>query len=218
MPRTQAIFALLSISILSVFAFGSLYTGEPILPPDPDDSKMLPIAALAEDSEAAAIDMEIASVLQTIEERAPQLTPRERQGLAYVIVAEARRAGFAPETVLAVIAVESSWKTQAVSHAGALGLMQLLPETALTIATEAGVYWEGPDTLFKPVDNIRLGVHYLEYLVDRFGDLPTALAAYNWGPTRIARILRRGRSLPVRYSDRVLNELSILERSRLGSA
>ncbi len=216
MPRIKCVF--FSIPILSALVLGSLYAGDTILPPNPDDSKILPIAALDEASEAEALDAEIAAVLATIEERATGLTPLQRQGLAYVIVAEARRAGFAPETVLAVIAVESSWNTRAVSHAGAFGLMQLLPETAAAVASQAGVRWEGPETLFNPVDNVRLGVHYLEYLVDRFGDLPTALTAYNWGPTRIARFLRGGRTLPVRYSDRVLHELSNLERTRVGSA
>ena len=85
-----------------------------------------------------------------------------------------------------------------------MGLMQLLPDTARSVASRAGVEWEGPATLFDPESNIRLGVHYLDELVQRFGDLEVALTAYNWGPTRIARRIREGGDLPNAYSDRVL--------------
>ena len=51
---------------------------------------------------------------------------------------------------------------------------------------------------------MRLGIRYLERLVDRFGDVPTALAAYNAGPTRVARLLRRGHPIPRRYAERVM--------------
>ena len=52
--------------------------------------------------------------------------------------------------------------------------------------------------------NVRLGVSYLQELVRRFGSVSTALAAYNWGPTRIAERLRRGESIPVVYPQRVM--------------
>ena len=82
--------------------------------------------------------------------------------------------------------------------------MQLRPATAEAVAARAGVPWHGRRTLFDPVANVRLGVTYLEELVRRFGSVSTALAAYNWGPTRISKRLRHGQSVPVAYAQRVL--------------
>jgi len=138
-----------------------------------------------------------------LESQARRLGPDEIHELARTIVFESRQAGLEVGLVLAVIQVESSGNPGAVSHVGAMGLMQLLPGTAVAVAKRAGVDWQGPETLFDGVANVRMGIVYLAQLVDRFGDVDTALIAYNWGPTRIARIIRRGRVLPVRYSERV---------------
>jgi soluble lytic murein transglycosylase-like protein len=124
--------------------------------------------------------------------------------LARTIAAEARRAGFSPEFVLAVIRVESHGDRFAVSSKGALGLMQLQEPTAEAVAHSIGLRWQGPETLFDPVKNVQLGVAYLERLRARYGNLSIALAAYNWGPTRVSEMLRRSEPIPVAYSRRVL--------------
>ena len=98
----------------------------------------------------------------------------------------------------------------AVSSVGALGLMQLRPATAEAMAGERAIPWEGPESLFDPNLNVILGVHYLERMIDRFGDVDTALAAYNWGPTRIARAIRSGRSVPAGYTKSVYRAYSAL--------
>ena len=68
----------------------------------------------------------------------------------------------------------------------------------------AGRY-QGPTTLFDPIVNVRLGVAYLRQLSDRYGRIQVALAAYNWGPGRIDRRMRRGTALPVGYANKVLD-------------
>jgi len=81
--------------------------------------------------------------------------------------------------VQAVIQVESSYRVDAVSPKGAVGLMQLMPETA----TEMGVR-----DRWNPVENIAGGVKYLRQLLDRFeGRVEWALAAYNAGPAAVER-------------------------------
>ena len=139
------------------------------------------------------------------------LLPEEVSRLSVAIAAESSRAKLPIELVLAVIQVESSGYNFAVSPVGAMGLMQLVPATAEGVARRIGLRWVGPATLFDPVSNVRLGVLYLRELIDRYGSVTTALAAYNWGPTRIAERLRRGESVPALYAQRVL---SVYEKAK----
>lgn len=98
--------------------------------------------------------------------------------LVPVIQREAERHGLAPELIQAVIQAESGYNPQALSKVGAMGLMQLMPATAAVLAV---------DDPWDPVQNIRGGVAYLRRMLDRFGRLELALAAYNAGPTAVER-------------------------------
>jgi soluble lytic murein transglycosylase len=148
---------------------------------------------------------EVPAIEAALRELSPpsRLSRHEAGRVARTLVAEARRASFSPEFVLAVIRVESGGDPLAVSPKGALGLMQLLPDTGRAVASELGLLWEGPETLFDPVANVRLGIAYLEELRARYGNLSIALTAYNWGPSRVSDMLRRSERLPVGYSRRV---------------
>lgn len=90
-----------------------------------------------------------------------------------------RATGVDEDLIRAVIKVESSFRTNAVSGCGAQGLMQLMPGTA----QEMGV--EDP---FDARDNVMGGAGYLKKLLNRFGDVRLALAAYNTGQGRIASL------------------------------
>lgn len=109
----------------------------------------------------------------------------------------ARRQRLDSKLVRAVIQVESSYDPQAISRKGALGLMQLMPETARQLRVEDP---------FDPQENIRGGTRYLRQMLDRFGRLELALAAYNAGPSAV---MRHGDVPPFsetrRYVDRVLS-------------
>jgi soluble lytic murein transglycosylase-like protein len=96
-----------------------------------------------------------------------------------LIVEAARYYSLPPALIKAMIAVESSFEATAISPAGAIGLMQLVPETALE------VFVSDP---FDPRDNVFGGVRYLRILTNRFsGDLRRTIAAYNAGPTAVER-------------------------------
>ena len=99
----------------------------------------------------------------------------------------------APSVILAVIEKESSFRPQIVSKAGAVGMMQLLPNTAKEVAKAYRIRsYKGKDDLRDPATNIRLGVAYLSYLRQNFGHSLHYIAAYNLGPTALRRRLRSG--------------------------
>ena len=113
---------------------------------------------------------------------------------------------------MAVIHVESSGRTLAVSPVGALGLMQIMPPTGKELALRHGIPWKGPDTLLDPFVNVKLGVAYLRKLTDRYKDVSVALAAYNWGPGRIDSRLRAGEGVPSLYPNRVMQVYTTTKR------
>ena len=162
----------------------------------------------ADDSVAARPNADVELVGQILARLArphTALPERERLMLARTIVREARAHDLEPDLVVAVIEVESAGYHLAVSHVGAMGLMQLLPATGRELADKLEIDWLGPDTLFDPSTNVRLGTAYLRELADRYdGDVSIALAAYNWGPGRIDRRLKRGATVPSRYIEQVM--------------
>jgi soluble lytic murein transglycosylase len=93
-----------------------------------------------------------------------------------------------PLFVLSVIREESRFNSQARSSRGALGLMQLMPDTASWIVKDK----VPEDELFDPAVNIHAGIKYLIYLFDRFDRIEHVLAAYNGGPNNVAKWLRSG--------------------------
>jgi soluble lytic murein transglycosylase-like protein len=95
----------------------------------------------------------------------------------------ARSATLQPALVSAVIVVESGFNPRAVSKKGAIGLMQLRPETARRY---------GVTDIYDPEQNVRAGAHYLSDLIVRFGsNIELALAAYNAGEEAVERYGRR---------------------------
>lgn len=153
---------------------------------------------------AAVREVEVAAIAAAMSRKPTGLTAGEVDAVARTIVAEARRHALEPTLVLAVMHVESRYYNFAVSPVGAIGLMQVMPETGAELAARLGIHWVGPQTLFDPTTNVRLGVAYLRELSDRYGSLSTALAAYNWGPGRIDRRLRLGTAVPEQYPSLVL--------------
>lgn len=113
----------------------------------------------------------------------PDFYLRARYPLRYesIIRAHAADDDLPPTLVAAVVYTESRFRPSARSSAGALGLMQLLPETAKGIAVRTGGERFVVSDLLDPELNIRYGTWYLRSLLDKYGDVPTALAAYHAG-------------------------------------
>jgi soluble lytic murein transglycosylase-like protein len=112
--------------------------------------------------------------------RHPKPSPRAPQYVGYdgLILLTALEHDVPPGLVKAVIAAESLFDADAVSRKGAQGLMQLMPKTASKL---------GVADPFSADQNVRGGVRYLREMLDRYGDMQRALAAYNAGPTAVDR-------------------------------
>lgn len=104
----------------------------------------------------------------------------------------ARRFGIPEAWIWAVMRVESGGNARAVSRAGAMGLMQIMPATWADLRARYGL---GADP-FDVRDNIMAGAAYLRAMHDRYGNASAMLAAYNAGPGRYDDYLSRGRPLP----------------------
>jgi len=119
----------------------------------------------------------------------PDFVQRIRYPLRYeaIVRGHAKNYDLDPALLAAVIYTESRFKADARSQAGAIGLMQLLPDTARGIAVRTGGNGFVVDDLYVPELNVRYGAWYLRHLLDRYDDERTALAAYHAGQGNVDR-------------------------------
>lgn len=115
---------------------------------------------------------------------------------------ESQKRGIDPRLTKAIISTESNWNPFAESRTGAKGLMQISKIAAKEMGTEY-------DT---PTQNIQTGIDYFKKMMNQFKDLDHALAAYNIGPTRLRKDLKRGEISKAgkRYIKKVRANLDLL--------
>lgn len=113
----------------------------------------------------------------TLTRSQPTTAEKGNQWLEPIIAKASKRYGVDMGLIKAVIKAESNFNPGAVSHAGAQGLMQLMPATARSL---------GVNDSFDPEQNVMAGTRFLRDLLNRYnGNLDFALAAYNWGPGNV---------------------------------
>lgn len=139
------------------------------------------------------------------------LTATEEGRLAHHIHKESRAYSLDPIFVLALIKTESRYNNWSRSGKGAMGLMQILPDTGREIAENLRLPWKGKETLLNPYTNVKLGIHYYSALRARFyNDTRITLSAYNAGPSRI----KADRNASRTYAQRVLDNYKELKEGR----
>jgi soluble lytic murein transglycosylase len=127
----------------------------------------------------------------------PTWFQRVRYPLKYeqIVRGHARNYQLDPALVAAVIYQESKFRADAKSESGAIGLMQLKPETAKGIAIRTGGNRFVTSDLYDPEINVRYGSWYLRHLLDKYDDEKTALAAYNAGQRNVDEWRAEGKDI-----------------------
>jgi soluble lytic murein transglycosylase len=139
----------------------------------------------------------------------PAWFQRVRYPLKYeqIVRGHARNYQLDPALLAAVIYQESKFRADAKSSSGAIGLMQLQPETAKGIAIRTGGSRFQTSDLYVPEINVRYGSWYLRHLLDKYDDEETALAAYNAGQRNVDEWRAQGKGIQFSetraYVDRV---------------
>lgn len=129
----------------------------------------------------------LAGAVLYVEGSKPDWYARIRYPLEYeeIIRGHARNYELDPALIAAVIYRESKFDSDARSSSGAVGLMQLLPDTARGIALNTGGSQFVVSDLEDPEINVRYGSFYLRRLIRKYGEVPLALAAYNAGQANV---------------------------------
>ena len=152
-----------------------------------------------------------AGVFAYVNATSPPWYERLRYPLGYeqIVNGHARNYHLDPALLAAVIYQESKFRPSARSKSGAIGLMQLQPATARGIAIRTGGTRFRVDDLYEPEINVRYGAFYLRRLLNKYGNVRLALAAYNAGQANVDEWREKGEGIAFpetrQYVDEVLH-------------
>jgi len=147
-------------------------------------------------------------------ETEPRWYERMRYPLRYeeIVRGHAENYRLEPQLLAAMIYQESKFDPEARSSSGAVGLMQLLPETGQGIADRTGGDSWRPEDLLIPELNVRYGAWYLRHLLDKYDDESLALAAYNAGQTNVDEWRRDGAGIQFAETRHYVERVQELKR------
>jgi len=156
-------------------------------------------------------------ILKYVLKFSSQISYSDALRLSKLIKEECENYGLDPFLILAVIEVESEFAPKAISPSGAIGLMQIMPETAEFVAGELGVSINGAKALYNPLINVRFGIYYISFLINRSKSIEWALAAYRDGPNSFSTTQESfGKQLPD-YVKKVISFKNWLEARRIAA-
>lgn len=143
-----------------------------------DPKRLIDLAFYLKNQDMYKQSISLISRLPYSEEFHPILYP-----LAYISDVEraSKKNNIDPMLILSIIREESRFDKEARSIAGALGLMQLMPQTAQKLQSSININLKNTEQLYEPSINISIGAYYLKKLINMFNSVPIAIAAYNAG-------------------------------------
>jgi soluble lytic murein transglycosylase len=193
----------------------AIYRGRGVVPPWPDGATVrarLQLDQLARD-QLAQVAAALGDVGTAVEFGGPQYSENTPQPYAHEVARVARKYQLDPDLLFAVMRVESVYQPRIISHAGAIGLMQIMPRTGRLIADKLGMRDTCASDLLDPRYNLELSAWYFSSLLERMdGHLPLAIAGYNGGPHNVRRWIREfGDHIPL---DAFLERIPFRETKR----
>ncbi len=176
--------------------------------PAPEPVEPTPIVIVAEAPDTRAYDRAWSALVEKIGDELHIDSPELAETITLAVENASAEFDLNPWMIVSLIRVESMGDPTAVSKVGALGLTQIMPRTGKEIAEDLHL---AEYDLFDPATNVRMGSYYLGQLLERFeGNERAALAAYNYGPTAVSRMLRNGEPIPKVYAGKILQSLASL--------
>jgi len=145
----------------------------------------------------------VSQIVKAIGMFQPNLEKRHTIRYANIVRKESIKYGYDWRLIVAIMKAESNFDKRAVSNEGAIGLMQVMPKTAEWLSPKLNVGYFGIGSLYDPEYNIRLGIHYLNMMHKRFGDIDMALIAYNRGPNKLMREISQGEETDSEFLEKV---------------
>jgi soluble lytic murein transglycosylase len=145
-------------------------------------------------------------IVQYLKSKKVKATDDRLKTIADRVYEESQEYGVDYRLVLAVMKVESNFRSEAVSRQGARGLLQISPSLARHASKSVGISMKGSKSLHEPEKNIKIGVNHISGLIEKFENLNTALHAYNVGSNRIKNKVSKEYSPNTPFTRKVLNE------------
>ena len=156
---------------------------------------------------------EMNQIAKAINTFCPNLEERQTLHLAKIVQKESRKYGYDWKLVVAIMKTESNFDKRAISSKGAIGLMQVMPNTAEWLSPKMSLEYEGVNSLYDPEQNIKLGISYLNMMHKKFGGIEKALVAYNRGPKRLTQDLSQSEDINSEFLDKVMGYYANLKNS-----
>jgi soluble lytic murein transglycosylase len=150
-------------------------------------------------------------IVQYLKDKKVQASDDKLKKIANSVYEEAKDYEIDYRLVLAVMKVESNFRSNAISRKGARGLLQIKPSLAKHVSKDTGVSIKGPKCLEEPEKNIRIGVSHLSWLMEKFENLSTALHAYNVGWGKIKPSTSEDDTPDTRFTRKVLAEYQMMQ-------
>ena len=193
----------------------AIYRGKSVVRPAPDMATVrarLTLDPIARD-QLAKIAAALGDVGTAVEFGGSQYSESNPEPYAAEVARVARKYNLDPDLLFAVMRVESVYQRRIISHAGAIGLMHIMPRTGRLIADKLGMRETCASDLLDPHYNLELSGWYFSSLLERMdGHLPLAIAGYNGGPHNVRRWIREfGDHIPL---DAFLERIPFRETKR----
>jgi len=150
-------------------------------------------------------------IIQYLKDKKVSASDEKLKKIATSVYDEAKEHEIDYRLVLAVMKVESNFKSDAISKKGARGLLQIKPSLAKHVSKETGVLIKSPKCLEEPEKNIRIGVSHLSWLMEKFENLNTALHAYNVGWGKVKNTASEDDAPDTRFTRKVLAEYHLIK-------